>query len=71
MIAWNGPSMGADRSLVSGSGWGSACVESMPDGLSRVSELAGDLADGHAIATRPPNGAVVVHRKHVLGPPCR
>ena len=29
----------------------------------------GDLSDGHAIAPRPPNGAVVVHRKHVLDPP--
>ena len=26
MIAWNGPSLGAGRFLVKGSGWGSACV---------------------------------------------
>ena len=32
-------------------------------------EFAGDLADGHAIASSPPNRSVVVHRKHVLGPP--
>ena len=39
----------------------------MPDGLACVSELPGDLPDGHAIATSPPNRAVVVHREHVLG----
>ena len=42
-------------------------VEDMPDGLACVSELPGDLSDGHAIATSPPNRAVVVHREHVLG----
>ena len=41
-------------------------LEDMPDRVPRVIEVAGDLPDGHAIATRPPNGAVVVHRKHVL-----
>ena len=42
-------------------------LEGMPDGFSGVSELSGDLADGHAIAPCPPNGAVVVHGNHVLG----
>jgi len=26
----------------------------------------GDLSDGLAIQTRPPNGTVIVHRKHFL-----
>src|SRR2546423_11228482 len=30
-------------------------------------ELPGELSDGQAIATRPPNGTVIVHRNHVLG----
>jgi hypothetical protein len=42
-------------------------IEDMPDGLASVTELSGDLPDGHAIATSPPNRAVVVHREHVLG----
>ena len=33
-------------------------------------ELAGDLPDGLAVAACPPNGTVVIHRKHVLDPPC-
>ena len=48
-------------------GRGLGMVEDMPDGLASVSELPGDLPDGHAIATSPPNRAVVVHREHVLG----
>ena len=48
-------------------GRGLGMVEDLPDGLAGVSELSGDLPDGHAIATGPPNRAVVVHRKHVLG----
>jgi hypothetical protein len=40
--------------------------ERMPDGFSGVSELPGDLPDGHAIAPRPPNRAVVIHGNHVL-----
>jgi hypothetical protein len=32
-------------------------------------ELAGDLADGLAIAFRPADSTVIVHRKHVLDPP--
>ena len=44
-------------------------LEDLPDGVSRMPEFAGDLADGLAIASRPPNGSVVVHRKHVLDPP--
>ena len=66
MIAWKGPRTGANRFLVRGMGLGSACLRILPDGVSRVFEFAGDLPDGHAIATRPPNGTVVVHRKHVL-----
>ena len=48
-------------------GLGFGMVEDMPDGLACMSELPGDLADGHAIATSPPNRAIVVHREHVLG----
>jgi hypothetical protein len=40
--------------------------EDMPDGFPCVSKLAGDLSDGHAIATSSPNRTVVVHREHVL-----
>ena len=29
--------------------------------------MSGDLSDGHAIASRPSDRAVVIHRKHVLG----
>jgi hypothetical protein len=39
----------------------------MPDGFSGVSELAGDLSDGHAIAPSPADCAIVVHGHHVLG----
>jgi hypothetical protein len=39
----------------------------VPDGFACVSELSGDLSDGHAIATSPANRAIVIHRKHVLG----
>ena len=42
-------------------------VDDMPDSLASVSEFSGDLADGHAIASSPPNRAVIVHREHVLG----
>ena len=65
MIAWNGPRTGANRGLVAGMGW-VGVVENLPDGVARMVELAGDLADGLAIASRPPNGTVVVHRKHIL-----
>ena len=41
--------------------------QSMPDGLAGVPELLGDLPDGHAITSRPPNRAIVVHGNHVLG----
>jgi hypothetical protein len=40
-----------------------------PDGVSRRLECARDQADGLAIASRPPNGTVVVHGKHVRDPP--
>ena len=40
--------------------------EGMADSFSRVSELAGDLPDGHAIASSPPDCAMVVHGNHVL-----
>src|SRR6185437_13385968 len=40
--------------------------EGMPDGPAGVSELAGDLPDGQAIAMSPPNRAIVVHGHHVL-----
>ena len=48
-------------------GCGSAWLEGMPDGLAGVPELPGDLSDGHAIASSPPDRAIVVHREHVLG----
>jgi hypothetical protein len=40
--------------------------EGMPDGSSRVTELPGDLPDGHAIAISSPNRAIVVHGNHIL-----
>jgi hypothetical protein len=49
-----------------GSGLGLRMPEDMPDRVARVFKVAGDPPDGLAIATRPPNGTVVVHRKHVL-----
>ena len=69
MTAWTGPSSGANRSLVEGRGLGSACLRILRMVFRECSEFAGDLADGLAIAPRPPNGTVVVHRKHVLDPP--
>ena len=45
---------------------GLAMGQDMPNGPARVSESTGDLPDGQAIAARPANGAVVVHRKHFL-----
>src|SRR5512135_2730345 len=42
-------------------------LEGMPDGPSGVPELAGDLSDGHAIASGPANRAIIVHGNHVLG----
>ena len=47
-------------------GMGVRMHEGMPDGSSRVTELPGDLPDGHAIAISPPNRAVVVHGNHIL-----
>jgi hypothetical protein len=41
--------------------------QGMPDGLSRVSELPGDLSDGQTIASSPPNRTIVIHGHHVLG----
>jgi hypothetical protein len=38
----------------------------VPDGPPGVSELAGDLPVGHAVAIGPPNRAIVVHSHHVL-----
>ena len=69
MTAWNGPRTGAGRFLVAGMGLGSAWSRTLRIVFARVIELAGDLADGHAIASRPANGTVIVHRKHVLDPP--
>ena len=48
---------------------GLGLFENLANGVARMSEFAGDLADGLAIAPRPPNGSVIVHRKHVLDPP--
>ena len=45
-------------------------VESLPDGNSREIEFPGKLPDGFATAVCPPNGAIIIHRKHVLDPPC-
>jgi hypothetical protein len=49
-----------------GLGMGVGMHEGMPDGPARVSELAGDLPDGQAIAMSPPNRAIVVHGHPVL-----
>jgi len=58
-----------ERGLAGPGRWGRrfGMVEDIPDGLASVSELSGDLPDGHAIATSPTNRAIVVHREHVLG----
>ena len=48
-------------------GRGFGMVEGIPGGLARVSELSGDPPDGQAIATSPPNRAIVVRREHVPG----
>jgi hypothetical protein len=39
-------------------------LEHLPDRDSRQVEFPGDLPDGLAIATCPPNSAVIVHREH-------
>ncbi len=70
MIGRTGSRSGAGRLRVAGRGSGSGLLEDLPDGVARVIELAGDLADGLAVASRPSNGTVIVHRKHVLDPPC-
>jgi hypothetical protein len=41
-------------------------LEGMTNGFSGVSESSSDLSDGHAIASRPPNRAIIVHGNHVL-----
>jgi len=41
--------------------------EDVPDGLSGMSKLSGDLSDRVTITTSPSNRTIVVHRKHVLG----
>jgi hypothetical protein len=45
---------------------GLGALEGVPDGPPRMTELPGDLSDGEAIASRPPNRSVVVHGNHVL-----
>jgi hypothetical protein len=55
------------RSVSGPRGWRHGMREDMPDRFSCMSKLAGDLSDRHAIATSPPDCAIVVHRKHVLG----
>ena len=40
--------------------------QDLADRVSRKIELPGRSPDGHAIAMRPPNSAVIVHRKHFL-----
>ncbi len=69
MTASTGPNSGANRSRVDGTRIGLGLLENLADGVARMLEFAGDLADGLAIAPRSPNGSVVVHRKHVLDPP--
>ena len=80
LLGWGGPVL--DEDLVDeglegaelgsrpvpgqGLGMGVGLHEGMPEGPSGVSELAGDLPDGHAIAMGPPNRAVIVHGHHVL-----
>ena len=47
--------------------WVRFCMcESMPNDSARVSELPGDLSNGHTIAMSPPNCSVVIHGYHVL-----
>src|SRR5690242_11639159 len=47
---------------------GLGLLEDLADGVARMLEFAGDLADGLAIAPGSPDRTVVVHRKHVLDP---
>jgi len=54
------------RVSISGLGTGLQMLEDIPDRVPRVIKVESDPPDGLAIATRPPNGTVVVHRKHVL-----
>ncbi len=54
------------RVSISGLGTGLGMLEDIPDRVLRVIKVESDSPDGLAIATRPPNGTVVVHRKHVL-----
>jgi len=49
-----------------GLGMGLDMLKRVPDGSSRVSELAGDLSDGLTIASRPTNRSIVIHGNHVL-----
>ena len=44
-------------------------LEDFPDGVSLMLEFYRDLTYGLAITSRPLNGSVVIHRKHVLDPP--
>ena len=54
------------RVSISGLRTGLRMLEDIPDRVPRVIKVESDPPDGLAIATRPPNGTVVVHRKHVL-----
>jgi hypothetical protein len=57
------------RGAVAGRRNGLGMLEDLPDRDPGEAELPSDLSDGLAVAARPPNGTVVIHRKHVLDPP--
>ena len=61
------PELGGRPVPGQGLGMGFRMRQGMADGLSRVSELSGDLPDGHAIASSPPDRAIIIHGNHVLG----
>ena len=44
-----------------GLGMGFGLHQGMPDGFSRVTEVAGDLSDGQAITPGPPNRSIIIH----------
>ena len=67
MVGLEGAELG--RRPVADLGDGLGLLEGLPDGDPGEAELAGDLPDGLPIAACPPDGTIVIHRKHVLDPP--
>ena len=62
-----GPQDGSGSIPLPGSGIGLRMLQDLPDRVSRVFKFEGNSLDGHTIPMSPPNGTVIVHRKHSLG----